>query len=108
MSVFAQDVVVGPERAAVVPVRPSRLLGLFLDALLCVTAYIVSYWLRFDGERLAAFLPGAWSAVPLVAGAQILALAGVQAYTPRPKASWLSRVVAVILLGTAAAALLKR
>jgi lipopolysaccharide transport system permease protein len=108
MSVIARDSVAGPVVAAVVPVRPSRLLGLFLDALLGVSTYIVSYWLRFDSERLAAFLPGAWSTVPLVVGAQLLALGALQAYAPRAKGSWLSRVVLGILLGTAAAALLLR
>src|SRR5262249_32981217 len=57
-------------------------------------------------ERLAAFLPGAWSTAPLVVGAQILALGALQAYAPRPKASWLSRVVAGIVVGTAASALI--
>jgi ABC-2 type transport system permease protein len=90
------------------PVRPSWLLGLCLDAMLCVIVYIASYWLRFDSEQLTAFLPGAWSTVPLVAGAQILALGILQAYAPRPKASWLARVVAGVALGTAAAALVLR
>ena len=106
MSVAAHDAFAGPAGAAVVPVRPSWLLGVFLDALLGVSAYIASYWLRFDSERLAAFLPGAWSTVPLVVGAQILALGALQAYAPRPRASWLSRVVAGIVLGTGASALL--
>jgi len=79
-----------------------------LDAILGVSTYMVSYWLRFDSERLPAFLPGAWSTVPLVAGAQILALVALQAYAPRPRASWLSRVVAGIVLGAAASALLLR
>ena len=105
MSVIAQDADARPVAAAVVPARPSWLLGVSLDALLSVSAYLAAYWLRFDSERLAAFLPGAWSTLPVVVGAQILALAALQAYTPRPKASWLSRVVAGILLGTAAAAL---
>ena len=70
MSVMAHDAVGGPVVTAVVPVRPSRLLSLLLDGLLGASAYIISYWLRFDSERLAAFLPGAWSAVPLVVGAQ--------------------------------------
>ena len=105
MSVIAQDADARPVAAAVVPARPSWLLGVCLDALLSVSAYIAAYWLRFDSERLAAFLPGVWSTLPVVVGAQILALAALQAYTPRPKASWLSRVVAGILLGTAAAAL---
>src|ERR1700752_3762109 len=107
MSAVAHDAVSRPA-APVVPVRPSWLLGLLLDALLGVSAYIVSYWLRFDSERLATFLPVAWSTVPLVAGAQLLALGALQAYAPRPKASWLSRVVAGILLGTSAAALVLR
>src|SRR3954469_5159118 len=108
MSVIVDDAVGGPAGTAVVPKRPSWLLGVFLDAVLGVTAYIASYWLRFDSERLTAFLPGAWSTAPLVVGAQILALGTLQAYAPRPKASWLARVVAGIVLGTAAAALLLR
>lgn len=106
MSVAAHDAFAGPVADPVVPVRPSWLLGVFLDALLAVSAYMASYWLRFDGEELALFLPGAWSTLPLVVGAQVLALAALQAYAPRPKASWLSRVVAGILLGTGASALL--
>src|SRR4051812_39566204 len=94
MSVVAHDAVAQPPGAVVVPVRPAWFLGVFLDALLGVGAYIASYWLRFDGERLAAFLPGAWATLPVVAGAQLLALAALQAYAPKPKASWLSRVFA--------------
>src|SRR3954463_5329054 len=108
MSVIVDDAVGGPAGTAVVPKRPSWLLGVFLDAVLGVTAYIASYWLRFDSDKLAAFLPTAWSMVPLVAGAQILALVALQAYAPRARASWLTRVVAGIVLGTAAAALLLR
>ena len=107
MSVSAHDAI-APAGAGVVPVRPSWLMSVLLDALFGVGAYIVSYWLRFDSEHLAAFLPGAWSTVSVVAGAQLLALAALQAYTPRPKASWLTRVVAGIVLGTAASALLLR
>jgi lipopolysaccharide transport system permease protein len=108
VSVIVHETVAGPESGVVAPVRPSLLVGVFLDAWLGVSAYIVSYWLRFDSERLATFLPVAWSTVPLVAGAQLLALGALQAYAPRPKASWLSRVVIGILLGTAASALLLR
>ena len=108
MSVVADGPVAASVSTAVVPVRPSWLLSVLLDALLGVSAYIASYWLRFDSERLAAFLPGAWSTVPLVAGAQILALGALQAYAPKPTTSWLSRVVAGIVLGTAVSALLLR
>lgn len=108
MSVIAHDAVAAPVSAAVVPVRPSWLLSVLLDAVLGVGAYMAAYWLRFDSERLAAFLPGARSTVPVVVAAQILALGVLQAYTPRPKASWLSRVVGGIVLGTAASALVLR
>jgi lipopolysaccharide transport system permease protein len=107
MSVIAHEAVAAPV-GTVVPVRPSWQLSVVLDALLGMSAYIASYWLRFDSERLAAFLPGAWSTLPAVVAAQIVALGVLQAYAPRPKASWLSRVVAGILLGTAAAALVLR
>ena len=103
---MTHDALAGPVGGAAVPVRPSWLLGVFLDALMGVSAYIASYWLRFDSERLAAFLPGAWSTVPLVVGVQILALGALQAYAPRPRASWLTRVVAGIVLGTAVSALI--
>src|SRR6188768_3210077 len=106
MSVVVRDGVAGAVSIDVVPARPSWLLGVFLDALMGVSAYIASYWLRFDSERLAVFLPGAWSTVPLVVGAQILALGALQAYAPRPRASWLSRVVAGIVLGTGVSALI--
>ena len=108
MSVSAGDASAATAGAGVVPVRPAWLMSVLLDALFGVSAYIVSYWLRFDSAQLATFLPGAWSTVPVVAGAQLAALAALQAYTPRPKASWLTRVVAGIVLGTAAAALLLR
>src|SRR4029079_17181592 len=93
------DTVAGAVGTAVVPVRPSWLFAVCLDALLGASAYIVSYWLLCDSERLATFLPVAFSTVPLVAGAQILALGALQAYAPRPKASWLSRVGARRELG---------
>ena len=108
MSVVVHDGVAGAMRVDAVPVRPSWLLGIFLDALLGVSAYIVSYWLRFDSEHLAAFLPGAWSTAPLVVSTQILALGALRAYAPKPKTTWLSRVVAGIVLGTAGSALLVR
>ena len=40
MSVAAHDAFAGPAGAVVVPVRPSWLLGVFLDALLGVSAFI--------------------------------------------------------------------
>ena len=46
MSVAAHDAFAGPVGAAVVPVRPSWLLGVFLDALLGVCVVAVCVWAR--------------------------------------------------------------
>ena len=92
MSVIAHDVIAEPVANALALRRPSWLLGVLLDALLGVSAYLAAYWLRFESDRLALFLPAAWSSAPLVVGAQVLALLAVGAYAPRPRTSWLSRV----------------
>ncbi len=92
----------------VVPRRPAWVLSVLLDGLLGVSAYLTSYWLRFDVEQLEIFLPAAWSTMPVVVSAQILALVAVGAYAPRPRTSWLFRVVVGVLLGSAASALIIR
>src|SRR5713226_3216945 len=108
MSAFADDTIAGPVTGSITPPRPAWLLSVLLDALLGVSAYLASYWLRFDSERLPTFLPAAWSTAPLVVGAQVLALAAVRAYAPKPRASWLPRVIVGAVLGTAASTLLVR
>jgi len=72
MSVFAGDVVARPATGSIALRRPAWLLSVLVDALLGVSAYLASYWLRFGSERLATFLPAAWSTVPLVVAAQLL------------------------------------
>jgi ABC-2 type transport system permease protein len=104
MSVAAHSPVADALGAAIVPVRPSWLLSLSVDALLGLSAYVASYWLRFGSDRLAAFLPGLGATIPLVVAAQIAALVAAGAYTPRPRTSWLSRVVVGVVIGTTAAA----
>lgn len=108
MSVIADDTIARPVANPIVPRRPSWLLSMLLDALLGVSTYLASYWLRFESDRLAIFLPAAWSTMPVVVGAQIAALIAVRAYAPRPRASWLSRVIVGAVLGTAASAILIR
>ena len=72
-----------------------------LDSGFAVGAYLAAYWLRFYGDRLVAFLPGAWSTLPLVAGQPAGgALFAVRAYAPRPRVDWLVRVIAGVALGT--------
>ena len=88
--------------------RPPWLFSVLLDCALGVCVYLASYWLRFEGERFATFLPTAWSTTPVVVGGQLAALAAVRAYAPRPRASWLFRVVAGIVLGTAASSIVIR
>ena len=108
MSVFPGDTIAGPATGSITLRRPAWLWSVLADALLGGSAYLASYWLRFDSERLATFLPAAWSTMPLVVAAQLLALTAVRAYTPQPRTSWLSRVIAGILLGTAASTILVR
>jgi lipopolysaccharide transport system permease protein len=78
----------------------------FLDSALGVGAYLASYWLRFEGERLETFLPGAWSTMPQVVAGQLAALALAGAYVPRPRVDWLLRVIIGIVAGTAASIVL--
>jgi ABC-2 type transport system permease protein len=78
-------------------------LSVLLDSSLGIGAYLASYWLRFQGERLQAFLPGARSTLPVVVAAQLAGLVLAGAYLPRPRVDWLVRVIAGIVLGTAAA-----
>jgi lipopolysaccharide transport system permease protein len=105
MSVVVNERVSPQVGAATVPRRPAWILSICLDALLGVVAYSAAYWLRFGTERLPAFLPGLLSTMPVVAGAEIVLLVAVGAYAPRPRAIWLSRVIAGGVAGTAAAAL---
>jgi ABC-2 type transport system permease protein len=108
MSAITDDTIAEDVAGRIVPRRPAWLVSILLDALLSASAYVSSYWLRFDSDRLVLFLPAMWSALPLVVGAQVAALVAVSAYTPRPRASWLSRVVIGAAVGTAAAATLIR
>jgi lipopolysaccharide transport system permease protein len=83
--------------------RPTWLLSALLDSAFGIAAYLASYWLRFQGARLDTFLPGAWSTLPVVVAAQLVALGFSGAYRPRPRMDWLFRVVVGIVAGTAAA-----
>ncbi len=66
--------------------------------------YFAAYWLRFQGDRLETFLPGAWSTLPVVVASQLAVLVAVGAYARRPRIDWLLRVLGGILAGTTAAA----
>ena len=108
MSVAADHTIARPVASPIVPRRPAWLLSILLDALLGVSTYLASYWLRFESERLAMFMPAAVSTMPVVVAAQIAALVAVRAYVPRPRASWLSRVMVGAVLGTGASAIIIR
>jgi lipopolysaccharide transport system permease protein len=86
--------------------RPALLLSVLLDGALAVGAYLAAYWLRFQGDRLETFLPGAWSTMPFVVIGQLAALAAARAYAPRPRVDWLFRVMAGVVLGTVASVVL--
>jgi ABC-type polysaccharide/polyol phosphate export permease len=86
--------------------RPGPALSILLDALLASGAYPAAYWLRFYGDQLQAFLPGAWATLPYVVGAQLLALFAVRAYGTLPGITWLFRVMVGIAAGTGLSAAL--
>jgi homopolymeric O-antigen transport system permease protein len=87
--------------------RPSRPLSIALDAIVGVAAHLAAYWLRFhQDELLGTFLRTALSTAPYVVAAQLALLAICRAYDARPRRSWLFRVVAGCLLGSAASSTL--
>jgi lipopolysaccharide transport system permease protein len=108
MSVALNETIADPVASPIVPRRPAWVFSILLDALLGASTYVASYWLRFDSDRLALFLPTAWATMPIVVIGQIAGLLFVNAYAPRPRTSWLTRVVIGGVLGTIAAALATR
>jgi homopolymeric O-antigen transport system permease protein len=106
MSVVAHASSAGPAASSPLPRRPALLLSVLLDGGLAVGAYLAAYWLRFRGDQLEAFLPGAWSTLPFVMIGQLAALAAARAYIRRPRIDWLLRVIAGVAAGTIASAAL--
>jgi homopolymeric O-antigen transport system permease protein len=86
--------------------RPSPLLSALVDTFLASTVYLAAYWLRFQGDGLDSFLSRTLLTLPLVVGAQILALLCLRAYVPRPRTDWLVRVTLGPFVGAAVAAAL--
>jgi len=93
-----------PTTDPLLPRRPGWALGLALDLLFAATANIAAYWLRFQGVRIDAFVPGAWSTTPFVVGGQLATLVLAGAYGRRPRLDWLFRVIVGIVAGTTLAA----
>ena len=81
--------------------RPVWLLSVLMDGSLGAVVYPASYWLRFQDDRLATFLPTAWATLPFVVAGQLLALVLIGAYARRARIDWLVRIVTGIALGTA-------
>jgi lipopolysaccharide transport system permease protein len=74
-----------------------------LDAAIAVATYLLAYRLRFAGDTLAVFLPGAWATSAIVASGQVIGvwLAGV--YQERAIADKVRRLMVGAGIGTAAA-----
>lgn len=75
-----------------------------MDLLFAAMANIAAYYLRFQGGRIDAFVPGAWSTTAFVVLGQVATLVMAGAYHRRPRLDWLFRVVVGILAGTTIAA----
>jgi ABC-2 type transport system permease protein len=86
--------------------RPNPLFSIIADTGLAAVIYLAAYWLRFQGYRLESFLPRTLSTLPLVVGAQVIALYALRAYVPRPRVDWLVRVVLGSFAGAAVSAAL--
>ena len=106
MSVVLRSTVLGAEGDTALPQRPRLWFSVLMDVGLVIGTYLVTYWLRFHGDRLELFLPGAWSTLAFVAFAQLAALAIFGVYARRPRADWLIRVVAGVVIGTTASVVL--
>jgi ABC-type polysaccharide/polyol phosphate export permease len=96
----------GSEGEQLVEPAASRLFGVAADAALAVACYFAAYRLRFEGSELAAFLPSAVRAVPLVAASQVAAIAATGTYVYRQGRRWLPRLVLGVVGGTAVGVLL--
>ena len=103
MSDIARNTIADAVGDPQLPRRPSWMFSALVDGGFGVGAYLAAYWLRFYGGRLEAFLPGAWSTLPLVVLIQLAALVAARAYERRPRVDWLLRVTAGVTIGTAAA-----
>jgi lipopolysaccharide transport system permease protein len=106
MSVVSRETVASPLGDSQLPRRPALALSVFLDGGLAVAAYFAAYWLRFQGDRLETFLPGAWSTIPVVITLQLAALVAAGAYDRRLRIDWLIRVMTGVTAGTIAAIVL--
>ncbi len=84
----------------------SRLTALAVDVVLAVGCYFAAFGLRFDAAEFAQFLPSALRTLPLVVVSQVAALFAFRAYTYRQGRRWFPRLLAGILVGTGAGALL--
>jgi ABC-2 type transport system permease protein len=103
MLAITPDTIAGPDAGSRLPRRPPLLVSVIADATLGVGTYPASYWLRFTGDQLAQFLPGAWSTLPFVVSCQLLGLVLLRAYAPDlSRGAWFVRVTAGVTAGTAA------
>jgi ABC-type polysaccharide/polyol phosphate export permease len=84
----------------------SRLLAIAIDAALACLCYLAAYRLRFTAAELTPFLGSAFRTLPIVAASQIAGLLLFKAYTYKQGRRWFPRLLAGIVLGTAAGTLL--
>lgn len=76
---------------------------MLLDGALALAVYLLAYRLRFSGEALAAFLPGAWETAAVVAAGLVLGAWAAGVYRERPIGQKVRRLLIGSALGLLAA-----
>ena len=90
------------------PAPPTAVWTILPDLLFAVTAYVLAYRLRFLDARFDAFLASSFRTLPVTVGCQLAALIAAGVYRPRSRYRFVSRLLASVVVGTMAAALLTR
>lgn len=90
------------------PAPPTAAWTILPDLLFGVAAYVLAYRLRFLDARFDTFLASSFRALPVTVGCQLAALIAAGVYRGRSRYRFVSRLLASVVLGTMAAALLTR
>ena len=89
-----------PDRRRRPSASPGRLASLLLDLAIAIVSYPLAYRIRFAGPQFHGFLPYALKTLPLVVGAQLLALIVCRVYSAERTRIALLRLLIASAIGT--------